>query len=203
MSEFNLTKGEAFNLTKRAPTLKRVRIGLGWEANTVFGKKPFDLDASAIIVGHDGKMINPPQGYVGYVVPDNVFQGISYGGDERNGSSSNEDEEWIDIQDISAIDTTKVGGIAIAVSIYAARQRGYTFGQVRNAYVRLVNLDTGVEEARINLTDASSKASAVIFGGFTFEQGDWVFKSVGEEIDGGLSGVCGKFGFNVAEEVDQ
>lgn len=148
-------------------------------------------------------MLDPTNyvGYVGYVRPDYSVHGVSYGGDNRTGSGDG-DDEFIEV------DLDKVGPevekIAIAVTIYAGRTRRQSFGQVRNAYIRLHNTETDDEVARLNLTTDSSNATAIIFGELIRRNGnEWEFTGTQEEIVGGLSGVCGKFGLNISEEVDQ
>ena len=203
MTSFNLTKNVPFSLTKSAPSLRKIKFGLGWDENRLPGQKSFDLDASAIVIGSNGMMIDPANyvGYVGYVRPDYSVHGVSYGGDNRTGSGDG-DDEFIEV------DLDKVGPevdkIAIAVTIYAGRTRRQSFGQVRNAYIRLHNIETDAEVARLNLTTDSSSATAIIFGELTRRNGnEWEFVGSQEEVVGGLSGVCGKFGLNITEEVDQ
>lgn len=203
MTSFNLTKNVPFSLTKSAPSLRKIKFGLGWDENRLPGQKSFDLDASAIVIGSNGMMLDPANyvGYVGYVRPDYSVHGVSYGGDNRTGSGDG-DDEFIEV------DLDKVGPevekIAIAVTIYAGRTRRQSFGQVRNAYIRLHNTETDNEVARLNLTTDSSNATAIIFGELTRRNGnEWEFVGSQEEVVGGLSGVCGKFGLNITEEVDQ
>lgn len=203
MTSFNLTKNVPFSLTKSAPSLRKIKFGLGWDENRLPVQKSFDLDASAIVIGTNGLMLDPANyvGYVGYVRPDYSVHGVSYGGDNRTGSGDG-DDEFIEV------DLDKVGPevekIAIAVTIYAGRTRRQSFGQVRNAYIRLHNTETDNEVARLNLTTDSSNATAIIFGELIRRNGnEWEFTGTQEEIVGGLSGVCGKFGLNISEEVDQ
>ena len=202
-SSFNLTKNVPFSLTKSAPSLRKIKFGLGWEENRLAGQKSFDLDASAIVVGTNGLMLDPSNyvGYVGYVRPDYTVHGVSYGGDNRVGSGV-DDAEFIEV-DLDQVGA-EVEKIVIAVTIYAARTRKQSFSQVRNAYIRLHNTETDTEVARSNLTTSGSTATAIIFGELTRVNGnEWEFISSETVVPGGLSGVCGKFGLTIPEEVDQ
>lgn len=205
MTSFNLTKNVPFSLTKSAPSLRKIKFGLGWDENRLAGQKSFDLDASAIVIGTNGLMLDPANyvGYVGYVRPDYTVHGVSYGGDNRTGSSTSvEDDEFIEV-DLDQVGP-EVEKIAIAVTIYAGRTRRQSFGQVRNAYIRLHNTETDTEVARLNLTTDTSSATAIIFGELTRRNGnEWEFIGSQQEVAGGLSGVCAKFGLNIPEEVDQ
>lgn len=196
----NLTKNEPFSLTKAVPTLRRLLVGLGWDANRARGQVEHDLDASAIITGEGGLMLDPSnaKGYVGYARPNYTVHGVSYGGDNRTGDGDDGDKEFLEI-DLSLVGD-EVKGISFPVSIYAGRARGQSFAQISNAYIRLVDIETGTEIARLNLTEMASNATAIIFGTLHRVNGEWSFISSDDAFEDGLSGVCRKFGLNIPEE---
>lgn len=201
MTAFTLTKNQPFNLTKSAPALRKIRFGMGWDANQVVNGKEFDLDVSAILVGHDGLMVERATygGYVGYVRGDYSSNGVVYGGDSRDGQGDG-DNEFLEV-DLDKVGTD-IAKIIIATTIYAGRTRRQDFGQVRNAFIRLHNMETDVEVARLNLTTAASSATAIIFGELSQKSTGWEFVSHEEAVAGGLSGVLGKYGITIPEEVE-
>lgn len=202
MTSFTLTKNQPFNLTKSAPALRKIRFGMGWDTNQVVNGKDFDLDVSAILVGDDNLMIDRQSygGYVGYVREGYSAHGVVYGGDNRDGQGDG-DNEFLEV------DLDKVGfevkRIVIATTIYAGRSRKQNFSQVRNAFIRLHDMETDNEVARLNLSStAGSVATAIIFGELVRTTTGWSFTSNESPIEGGLSGVLGKYGITIPEEVE-
>lgn len=193
----NLSKGGRINLTKEVPGLKKIMVGLGWDCQRYKGHDDFDLDASAYLVNKFGRVNN--NGFIFYgnlSGPDKcvVHQGDELTGGKGDGETTDDEQIFIDL-DLIPDDIEKV---AIAVTIYMADERRQNFGQVSNAYIRLVNTDTGKEEARYDLGDEFSLETAVIIGEIYKHNGEWKFNALGQGFSGGLVEICKNFGINAA-----
>ncbi|AOW93112.1 chemical-damaging agent resistance protein C [Rhodococcus sp. WMMA185] len=188
-----LAKGGNVSLTKAAPGLKAVLVGLGWDARTTSGSD-FDLDASALLLNESGKVLSD-QHFVFYgnlVSPDGT---VEHTGDNLTGEGEGDDESIkVDLMSVPG----DVARIVIAVSIYEARERSQSFGQVSNAYIRVVNQAGNAEIARFDLTEDASTETAMLFGELYRHGGDWKFRAVGQGYETGLAGVARDFGVNVA-----
>ncbi|WP_072688281.1 TerD family protein [Rhodococcus marinonascens] len=189
----SLAKGGNVSLTKEAPGLQAVLVGLGWDARTTSGAD-FDLDASALLLNASGKVISD-QHFVFYgnlTSPDGT---VEHTGDNLTGDGDGDDES-IKVDLISV--PTDVDRIVITVSIYDARERGQSFGQVSNAYIRVVNQADNVEITRYDLTEDASTETAMLFGELYRHGGDWKFRAVGQGYESGLAGLARDFGVNIA-----
>lgn len=190
----SLTKGGNISLTKEAGTtgLAKVTVGLGWDARTTTGDA-FDLDASAILCGADGKA----RGDKDFVFYGNLVSGdgtVAHQGDERTGETAGDDEQVkVDVAGIAA----DVDKIVFSASIYEADKRGQSFGQVRKAYIRVVNDADGSELARYDLSEDASTEGAMVFGELYRNGGEWKFRAVGQGYQSGLKGIASDFGLNV------
>jgi tellurium resistance protein TerD len=188
----SLTKGGNVSLTKEAPGLTAVSVGLGWDARTTTGAD-FDLDASAIICGADGKVLSDKH----FVFFNNLASpdgNVQHTGDNLTGEGDGDDESInVNLAALTA-DTDKV---AFTVSIYDAGSRGQSFGQVRNAYIRVVNQNGGAEITRYDLSEDYSTETALVFGELYRNGADWKFRAVGQGYASGLAGIATDFGVNV------
>ena len=188
----SLSKGGNVSLTKEAPGLRAVTVGLGWDARTTDGK-PFDLDASAIGCRPDGKVASDEH----FVFFNNLRSpdgAIEHTGDNVTGEGAGDDEQIkVDLAGAPA-DLDKV---VFPVSIYEADSRGQSFGQVRNAYIRVVNQADDVEIARYDLSEDASTETAMVFGELYRNGSDWKFRAVGQGYSTGLGGIAADFGVNV------
>lgn len=188
-----LNKGQRIDLTKDT-NLEKVRIGLGWETQQYHGSHDFDLDASAFLVNKSGR-VQPDTNFVFYNNPTSASGSVTHTGDQRTGGSSSSIEEEI-LVDFSKMshDTDKV---AITVTIHDAENRNQNFGQVSNAFVVLINDETGEEILRFDLTENSATLTAVTFCELYKHGEDWKFNAVGAGFDGGLSDLCRHYGLDV------
>jgi tellurium resistance protein TerD len=189
----SLAKGGNVSLTKQAPGLTAVTVGLGWDARTTSGAA-FDLDASALILNASGKILGDEYFvfFNNLVSPDGS---VEHTGDNLTGDGDGDDESIkINLAGIP----TDVETIVVAVSIYDAETRGQSFGQVRNAYIRVVNQADEVELARFDLSEDASTETAMIFGEVYRHNGDWKFRAVGQGYASGLGGIARDFGVNVS-----
>jgi tellurium resistance protein TerD len=188
----SLSKGGNVNLSKEAPGLAKITIGLGWDARATDGAA-FDLDASAFLVKADGKVRSDSDFcfYNNKVVADGAVQ---HAGDNTTGAGDGDDETVnVDLVKVPA-DVEKV---IFAVTIHDAEARKQNFGQVSHAYIRVVNQDGGQEIARYDLSEDASVETAMIFGEIYRNAGDWKFKAVGQGFAGGLGPLAASFGVSV------
>lgn len=193
----SLTKGSNVSLTKEAPNLTAVTVGLGWQARTTTGAA-FDLDASALITDASGRVISD-QHFVFFnnlVSPDGT---VEHMGDELEGAAGAGggagDEEEIKVN-LAAI-APDVQKVVFPVSIYEAEARRQNFGQVTGAYIRIVNQADGRELARYDLTEDASSETAMVFGELYRRGTEWKFRAIGQGYASGLRGIALDYGVNV------
>ena len=188
-----LTKGGNVSLTRSVPALKRILVGLGWDARPTTGAD-FDLDASAFLLGENGK-VRRDEDFIFYNKLLSDCGSVEHTGDNRTGAGDGDDEALkIDLDKVP--DTIK--RIAVCVTIDDAAARRQNFGQVGNAFMRIANLENDVEIARFDLSEDYSTETAMVFGEIYRHNGEWKFKAVGQGFAGGLAALCGQFGVAVA-----
>ncbi|MFC5722910.1 TerD family protein [Streptomyces gamaensis] len=189
-----LAKGGNVSLSKEAPGLTAVSVGLGWQARTTTGAD-YDLDASALLCGASGKVLSDRH----FVFFNNLASpdgSVQHTGDELVGGTGAGDDETIHV-DLTQV-PAEVARIVFPVSIYEAESRGQTFGQVRDAYIRVADRADGRELARYDLTEDASTETAMIFGELYRRGGEWKFRAVGQGYASGLRGIALDFGVNVS-----
>ena len=222
----SLKKGSNVSLSKTNPGLNRILVGLGWEARATSGFD-FDLDASAFLLVESGK-VRKDEDFIFYGTECRTRDGVAtfpdpgpsadddaempcgqkkrgcpchaslsviHTGDNKTGAGDGDDEAI-------KIDLAKVPDdikrIAITVTIYDAESRRQNFGQVSDAFMRIVNLDNDIEIVRFDLAEDYSTETAMIFGEVYRHNGEWKFKAVGQGFSGGLEAMCKQFGVAVA-----
>jgi tellurium resistance protein TerD len=188
----SLSKGGNVSLSKEAPGLKKVLLGLGWDARATDGQD-FDLDASVFLLGSNGK-VRSDQDFIFYNNLKSVDGSVEHMGDNRTGAGEGDDEV---IKVNLATVPAEVEKIAIAVTIHEADARKQNFGMVSNAFIRLVNEEDGKEVVRYDLGEDFSTETAVIFGELYRHGGDWKFRAVGQGYAGGLGPLARNYGVNV------
>ena len=185
----SLTKGGNLSLTKEAPGMTKVLVGLGWDARSTDGTE-FDLDASAFLLKADGK-VRADSDFIFYNQLKSVDGSVEHTGDNRTGEGDGDDEAIkVDLSKIPA----DIHKIAFTVTIHEAEARRQSFGQVRNAFIRIVNQDTNVEVGRYDLAEDASTETAVIFGELYRHGTEWKFRAVGQGFNGGLKPLAESFG---------
>lgn len=188
----SLSKGSRIDLSKTSPNLRKAIIGLGWDTNKYSGGYEFDLDASAFLVSSDGK-VKDERDFVFYNNLTNSNGSVKHTGDNRTGEGEGDDEQIIiDFDNIPA----NIDKIAITVTIFEAQQRAQNFGQVTNAFVRLVNAETNEEILIYNLGEDFSVETAVVFCEIYRYNGAWKFNAVGSGFQGGLKALCNNYGLD-------
>ncbi len=188
----SLTKGGNVSLTKEAPGLTNVVVGLGWDIRTTTGAD-FDLDASAIVLGADGKVVSDKHFifFNNLTSPDGT---VEHTGDNLTGEGEGDDEQ---VKVNLAALPAEVDKVVFPVSIYDADSRSQSFGQVRNAFIRVVNAAGNAEIARYDLSEDASTETAMVFGELYRNGADWKFRAVGQGYASGLAGIARDFGVNV------
>ena len=189
----SLSKGGNVSLSKEDPNLKRVLIGLGWDARATDGSD-FDLDASAFLLTNQGK-IRSDSDFIFYNNLKSSDGAITHQGDNRTGAGAGDDEVVEVILDRVASDIDKV---AFAVTIHEAESRHQNFGMVSGAFIRVVNADTQREIVRFDLSEDMSTETAMIFGEVYRNNGEWKFRAVGQGFKGGLGPLAKSYGVNIS-----
>ena len=189
----NLSKGGNINLSKTAPTMNKVDLGLGWNPRATDGKA-FDLDAVAFLTGEDGKVRLDGE-FIFFNQKTSPCGSVNHKGDNRTGDGEG-DDETISV-DLSKV-PQEVVKIVFAVTIHEGQQNGQNFGMVDRAYIRVINQDANAEElARFDLSEDGSTEVAMIFGELYRHSGEWKFKAVGQGFSGGLGALAASYGVAV------
>jgi tellurium resistance protein TerD len=188
----SLNKGGNVSLTKEAPGLTAVNVGLGWDVRTTSGTD-FDLDASALLVNTTGKILSD-QHFIFFNNLKSPDGSVEHMGDNLTGEGEGDDE--VIKVNLSAV-PAEVDKIVVAVSIYDAEARQQNFGQVRNAFIRVVNQAGEAEIARYDLSEDASTETAMIFGEVYRNGAEWKFRAVGQGYSTGLGGIARDYGVNV------
>ncbi|MBD2186398.1 TerD family protein [Aerosakkonema funiforme] len=178
----DLSKGGRINLSKEAPSLKNVGIGLGWDINATDTGSAFDLDASVFMLGANGKIPNDKY-FVFYNNTESPDTSVKHLGDSRTGEGAG-DDETIQI-DLSKVDAS-IQEIVFIVTIHEADVKKQNFGQVRNSFIRIYDNSTENQIAKYELEEDFSTETAIEFGRLYKKDGDWRFQAVGQGYKAGL-----------------
>ncbi len=190
----NLSKGQKVDLTKGNPGLKKIMVGLGWDVNAFDSGADFDLDASDFLVGANGKCPTEKE-FIFYGNLTHPSEAVKHMGDNLTGEGEGDDEQIeVDLTKIPA----NVEKIAFTVTIYDAEVRRQNFGQVSNAFIRIVDEVSGKELIHYDLGEDFSIETAVVVGEMYRHNGEWKFNAIGSGFHGGLAALCGHYGIEVA-----
>lgn len=192
----SLKKGGKVSLSKAAPGLSNIIVGLGWNARQTPGVK-FDLDVSVLVLDEYDTALNENY-FVFYGNPESPCGSIRHAGDNRQGSrgeSIDTDQEQVEIN-LSTI-PLEARRIVVLVSIDDATKRQQNFGMVSSAYIRIMNKDDSAEVAKYDLTESASSEIALVMGELTRVSSEWEFNAVGESCLDGLAGFLMKHGLDV------
>lgn len=188
----SLQKGGNVSLSKEAPGLTAITVGLGWDARVTDGQD-FDLDGSVFLLADSGK-VRADADFIFYNNAISSDGSIKHLGDNRTGEGEGDDEKVeIDLNNVPS----DVEKIAVAVTIHEAEGRNQNFGQVSNAFIRVINKSNDQEIARYDLSEDYSVETAVIFGEIYRHNSEWKFKAVGQGFSGGLAPLARNYGVNV------
>jgi len=190
----NLSKGQRIDLTKGNPRLKSIMVGLGWDVNAFDSGFDFDLDASAFMLGENGKCPTESE-FIFYGNLAHSSKAVEHMGDNLTGEGEGDDEQiHVDLSKIPA----NISKIAFTVTIYEADERNQNFGQVSNSYIRIVDEGSGQELIRYDLGEDFSIETAVVVGEMYKNKGEWKFNAIGSGFQGGLAALCNHYGIEVA-----
>ena len=188
----NLSKGQKVSLTKGNPGLKNIMAGLGWDVNAFDSGGDFDLDAAAFLLGDDGRCPTE-QEFIFYGNREHSSGAVKHMGDNLTGAGEGDDEQiQVDLSKVPA----NIQKIAFTVTIYDAETRRQNFGQVSNAFIRLVDEATGAELIRYDLGEDFSIETAIVVGELYRHNGEWKFNAIGSGFQGGLAALCGHYGID-------
>ena len=191
----NLQKGQRVSLDN---SMRLALVGLGWDTNRYDGGFDFDLDASAFLLGENGKLLRD-EDFVFYNNLNGRDGAVVHTGDNLTGDGDGDDE--VIMIDFSKI-PSEIKKIAICVTIHDAEARRQNFGQVSNAYIRIAKLsdefDTvGEPVLKFDLEEEFSIETALVVAEIYFKNGEWKFNAVAVGYQGGLEAICRSFGANV------
>ncbi len=188
----SLSKGQKVDLTKTNPGLKNILVGLGWDVNQFDSGSDFDLDASVFLLGENGKTTSDSD-FIFYSNLEHPSGAVTHMGDNRTGAGEGDDEQiTVDLTKVPA----NISRIAFTVTIYEAEARRQNFGQVSNAFIRLVNADTNEEVVRYDLGEDFSIETAMVVGELYRHNGEWKFNAIGSGYQGGLAALCANYGID-------
>ena len=189
----SLKKGQKVDLTKTNPGLKEVIVGLGWDVKRYDGGSDFDLDASVFMLGDNGKVPSDSE-FIFYGNKKHTSGSVEHMGDNLTGEGEGDDEQIkINLATIRA----NISKIDFTVTIYEAEQRKQNFGQVENAFIRVVDAATDKELIRYDLTEDFSIETAVVVGELYRHGGEWKFNAIGSGFEGGLASLGRNYGVNI------
>ncbi len=189
----NLSKGQKVDLTKGNPGLNNILVGLGWDTNKYDGGAAFDLDSSVYLVDEAGK-VTCDGDFVFFGNLKHPSGSVSHLGDNLTGIGDGDDEQVeVDLEKVPA----NIAKIAFAVTIYEPEQRNQNFGQISNAFIRVVDKSSNTELVRFDLGEDFSVETAVVVGEIYRHNGEWKFNAIGSGFSGGLKALCQNFGVNV------
>lgn len=186
-----LTKGQRVSLEKVAPGLTEVFVGLGWDIKPTDTGYDFDLDASVFLLSSNEKLISDNHFifYNNQTSPD-PSKSVEHTGDNLTGAGDGDDEVIkISLQKVPA----DIQKIVITVTIHEAGKRGQNFGQVQNAFVRIVNAQTNQEVVRYDLVEDYSVETALIMAEIYRKDGEWRLNAVGSGYQGGLQALLDRY----------
>ena len=189
----SLTKGQKVDLTKGNPGLEKIIVGLGWDTNKYDGSADFDLDASAFLLNANGK-VTKDEDFIFYNNLESETKAVIHTGDNRTGEGEGDDEQII--IEFSKV-PVNIEKIAITVTIHDASERHQNFGQVSNAFIRIVNENNNEEILRYDLAEDFSIETVLVIAELYKYNGEWKFNAVGSGFQGGLTTLCKNFGVNI------
>lgn len=189
----SLVKGQKVDLTKGNPGLSKLVVGLGWDVNKYSGGSAFDLDTEAFLLSSSGK-VRSDSDFVFYGNLKHACGGVEHLGDNLTGEGEGDDEQIVvDLEKIPA----DVEKIAFTVTIYDSETRAQNFGQVENAFIRIVDQSSNTELVRYDLCEDFSIETAIVFAELYRHNGEWKFNAIGSGFAGGLKELCQNYGVNV------
>lgn len=187
----SLSKGERISLEKAHPGLKAALVGLGWDVKKVDTGKEFDIDVSVFMLGQNERLLSDQHliFYNNTKSPDPEHS-VEHMGDNLTGAGEGDDE-------VILVNFTKIPDevqkLVFVVTIHEADQRQQNFGQIQNAFVRLVDVQSKEEVLRYDLTEDYSIETALIITEIYRKDGEWRMNAVGAGYQGGLQAILNRY----------
>jgi len=191
----SLQKGQKVDLTKGNPGLSKIIVGLGWQTQKYDGGYNFDLDAAAFLLGANGKVPTDAD-FIFYGNLLHSSNAVEHKGDNIIGTSDGKNDAEQIVIDLSLV-PSNIQKIAFTVTIYDADIRRQNFGQVSEAYIRIMDAVTNTELIKFDLGEDFSIETAVVVGELYRNNGEWKFNAIGSGFAGGLRALCLNYGVNV------
>ena len=187
----SLAKGQRVSLEKIAPGLTEIFVGLGWDVKAVDTGVDFDLDASVFLLGSNERLISDKH-FIFYnnLTSPEAAKSVTHKSDNLTGVGAG-DDEVVEIK-LSQV-PPEIEKIVITVTIHEAQERKQNFGQVQNAFVRIVNLQTEQEVVRYDLVEDYSIETALIMAELYRKDGEWRLNAVGAGYQGGLQALLDRY----------
>ncbi|HCT64711.1 MAG TPA: chemical-damaging agent resistance protein C [Lachnospiraceae bacterium] len=186
----SLQKGQKVSLTKGNPGLQKLLVGIGWDINRFDTGGDFDLDSVAFLITENGK-VSTQQDFVFFGNLVHTSGSVQHMGDNLTGAGDGDDEQIkIDLSKVPE----NIAKIVFSVTIYDAETRKQNFGQVSNAFVRIIDEAKGEELVRYDLGEDFSIETAAVFGELYKNNGEWKFNAIGSGYQGGLAALCANYG---------
>ncbi|MEA5083563.1 MAG: TerD family protein [Lachnospiraceae bacterium] len=186
----SLQKGQKVSLTKGNAGLQKLVVGIGWDINRFDTGGSFDLDSAAFLITENGK-VSRQEDFVFFGNLVHPSGSVQHLGDNLTGAGDGDDEQIkIDLSKVPE----NIAKIVFSVTIYDAETRRQNFGQVSNAFVRIVDEEKGEELVRYDLGEDFSIETAAVFGELYNNNGEWKFNAIGSGYQGGLAALCANYG---------
>jgi tellurium resistance protein TerD len=197
MEKVNLSKGNRVDLQKAVPSLKRIRVGLGWDANKFDSGSDYDLDVTAFILTHDANgdaKCASPSYMIFYNNLSSPGKEVTHTGDNRTGSGEGDDESLVvDVQGTLAI----ADEVSFIITIDNAVAKKQNFGQISKAYAKIYNDEDGSIIAQYDLAEEFSGETAIQIGSlYKNAAGNMAFRAVGQGFNAGLGDFVDGYGLN-------
>lgn len=185
----NLVKGQKIDLTKGNEGLEKLIVGLGWDVNK-YGDGTFDLDASAFLLGENGK-VKSEDDFIYYGHKKHSSGAVFSTGDNLTGAGSGDDEQIkVDLSKVP----DDIAEIVFVVTIYQAESKMQNFGMIDNSFIRICDEVKNEELIRYDLGEDYSTETAMVMGRLYRHNGEWKFAAIGSGTSGGLSGLAKQYG---------
>ena len=191
-----LSKGQKVDLTKTNPNSKEIIVGLGWASNQEGSSHSFDIDASAFLIGANGK-VKDENDLVFYNNPSGGQGSVRHSGDNKRGSGEGDDEQ-IRIN-LSTVPAT-IEKIAFTITINDAQTKRQSFGDLKSSYVRILNANTNELLLKYELGQEFSVETAIVAAEIYRHAGEWKFNAIASGFQGGLAALCRNYGLEVEED---
>lgn len=189
-----INKDEQINLVEVDYSLKKVLIGVGWDAPGA-DLTGLDADFSIFLLDKDG-MTREDTDFIFYNNLSAFENAVTHTGDDRTGLGDGDDERvFIDLEALPY----SIMKISCVISIYESDIRDHSLMMLKNCFLRLTNQQTDIEILRYNIPDVfNNKFEGVAtVAEFVREGPVWLFRAVCEPHEGGLGVLATKYGMMV------